>query len=61
MAPDRKAEKGIDPEELVRCIDCDHVYTGAVTQAEEVHPAGTDGACNCGNEEFEIVTNVGES
>lgn len=61
MAPEEDAEKGLAPEELVRCNECGPVYTGAVVRAEQVHPAGTDGKCECGNEEFDVVTNRDES
>lgn len=58
MGNERKRSVGVDPEHIVRCTDCERVYTGAITSAEEIHPAGTDGTCACGNDEFEVVSDV---
>lgn len=45
----------MDPEELLECTECGRIYSGAVTQSGDVHPAGTDGTCSCGNDEFTVV------
>lgn len=49
------AERGIDPEELAVCTDCGKAYAIARTDDGDLHPAGTDGTCECGNDGFLIV------
>lgn len=56
MGDERRRSVGVDPEHIVRCSECERVYAGAITAAEEIHPAGTDGSCRCGNDEFEVVS-----
>lgn len=55
MASDREPTGGVNPKELVQCTECETVYAGAVTADRTIHPAGTDGSCACGNDEFRVL------
>ncbi len=44
--------KGGDPDVFARCADCGKIYPAQETTNGSYRPIGTDGSCNCGNEEF---------
>lgn len=56
MESDESDSRGLDPGEILECTECGRIYSGAKTSDGGVHPAGTDGSCNCGNDEFHVAT-----
>lgn len=49
----RKTETGGEPETFGRCTECGTIYPIQATEGDGLRPVGTDGTCDCGNDEFE--------
>lgn len=49
---------GGDPEGIGRCTRCGNTYA-IQDENGELRPIGTDGKCDCGNDEFEPVAETG--
>ncbi|SFR93566.1 hypothetical protein SAMN05216559_1323 [Halomicrobium zhouii] len=47
---------GGTPQTLGRCSECGSVYPVQTTASGELRPIGTDGGCECGNDDFEPVS-----
>lgn len=45
-------DTGGEPVTLGRCTECWQVYPAQLS-GDGLRPIGTDGTCNCGNDEFE--------
>lgn len=44
-----------NPTDLARCTACGSVYPMQQTTDGTLYPAGTDGACDCGGDEFSLI------
>ncbi|MFC7141633.1 hypothetical protein ACFQMA_17570 [Halosimplex aquaticum] len=54
---DRNGTDAVDEEALVgECTECGQVYSLQMGADGAVVPLGTDGTCQCGNDEFEPLT-----
>jgi hypothetical protein len=51
----REPEVGGDPQTFGQCTECGAIYPVQRTENGELRPVGTDGTCNCGNDEFDSV------
>lgn len=49
-------KSGGDPQLLARCAECGNIYPAQATGSGEFRPIGTEGECDCGNTEFELVS-----
>lgn len=49
------AMDGTTPEHLGKCTACGEIFAVHQNNDGSLHPAGTDGTCNCGNDEFRFV------
>lgn len=50
------AKSGGDPQTLGQCSVCENIYPVQRTADGELRPIGTEGGCECGNDEFVLVT-----
>lgn len=59
MADDSDARTGERtggaPETAAMCSACGNVYPVQETDEGDLRPVGTDGTCECGNDEFEYA------
>lgn len=46
---------GGEPEALGKCIECGTIYPVRLTENGDRRVVGTEGACRCGNDEFEAA------
>lgn len=53
---DRQPVSGGDPHTVGECTDCGSVYPVQRDEDGELRPIGTEGVCDCGNDEFEPIT-----
>lgn len=49
---DAPPRSGGEPELVGQCTECDAVYPVQTTVNDTLRPIGTDGTCECGNDEF---------
>ncbi len=52
---EKHLHNGNDPTVFARCTDCANIYPAQEKTNGNFRPVGTDGSCNCGNAEFELV------
>ncbi|MCD2201433.1 MULTISPECIES: hypothetical protein [unclassified Halobacterium] len=51
---DDGSDTGGSPDVIVGCTDCSSTYP-AQQAGDGYRPIGTDGTCDCGNDEFEPI------
>lgn len=51
-----RPKSGGDPQMLARCTACGSIYPAQETDTREFRPIGTEGECDCGNTEFDLVS-----
>lgn len=47
---------GGEPETFGQCTECGAIYPAQNPTDDTLRPVGTDGTCDCGNDEFEPPT-----
>lgn len=45
-------DTGGEPTVIAECVECGHIYSAQETEDDEYRPVGTDGACQCGSNDF---------
>ena len=51
---DDGSDTGGSPDVIVGCTDCNSTYPAQLA-GDGYRPIGTDGTCDCGNDEFEPI------
>lgn len=45
-------DTGGEPTHIAECVECGHIYSAQETETGKYRPVGTDGACECGSDDF---------
>jgi hypothetical protein len=49
-------DTGGTPDGFAECTECGTIFTAHITKEGDLRPIGTDGVCECGNAEFNHIS-----